>query len=398
MSALDASIAAVSSSVVVTLHGFAHGGEAVGRMPEGKAVFVAHAIPGETVRVNVVEDHKRWCRAELLEVVEPSPDRVAGPCPYFGPGRCGGCTLQHIAPDRRRVLQRQVVVDQLQRIGGIADPAVAAMVPAGDYGYRSRARFSATADGALGFRRHASHDIVPVDRCLLLDEHTHAQRVAAGDDWDGVDFVEVKTGVEGATVVTTAQRTSAVAAGDEVLTEQVAGLRYRVSATSFFQANRQGAETLVRLVRAAAAVEPGRSALDLYAGVGLFAAALLQDGATVTAVEGHPSAAADARSNLAGRATVIEAPVERAVLDLRKRGERFDVVVLDPPRKGAGSRVIDAVARLAGHTIVIVACDPAALGRDAGELTQRGWTLEQAVPVDQFAQTGHIEVVATFRR
>lgn len=395
---VDASIAVVSSPVVVTLHGFAHGGEAVGRMPEGKAVFVAHAIPGETVRVNVVEDHKRWCRAELLEVVEASPDRVVGPCPYFGPGRCGGCTLQHIAPDRRRTLQRQVVVDQLQRIGGIADPAVAAMVPAGEYGYRSRARFSANAEGALGFRRHASHDIVPIDRCLLLDERTHAQRVAAGDAWNGVDFVEVKTGVEGATVVTTAQRATSIAAGDEVLTEQVAGLRYRVSAMSFFQANRQGAETLVALVRAAAAAEPGRTALDLYAGVGLFAAALRQDGATVTAVEGHPSAAADARHNLAGDATVIEAPVERAVRELRKRGERFDVVVLDPPRKGAGKTVIDAVARLAGHTIVIVACDPAALGRDAGALTQRGWTLEQAVPVDQFAQTGHIEVVATFRR
>lgn len=387
----------MSSPVVVTLHGFAHGGEAVGRMPDGKAVFVAHAIPGETVAVRVVSEHKRWCRAELVEVVEPSPDRVTGPCPYFGPGQCGGCTLQHISPPRRRALQRQVVVDQLERLGGIADPPVAEMVPAGEYGYRSRARFSATAEGVLGFRRHASHDIVAVERCLLLDERTHAARVAAGDGWAAAEFVEVKTAAQGTAVVSTAGRTTAIAAGDETLTESVAGLRYRVSATSFFQANRQGAGELVRLVRAGAGVRAGTTVLDLYSGVGLFAAALLADGAVVTAVEGHPVAAEDARHNLGAGADVIAAPVERAVQDLSRRNARFDVVVLDPPRKGAGAAVIDIVANLAARTIIVVACDPAALGRDSRTLAGHGWTLRQAVPVDQFAQTGHVEVVATFQ-
>jgi tRNA/tmRNA/rRNA uracil-C5-methylase (TrmA/RlmC/RlmD family) len=391
-------IAGVSSPVVVTLHGFAHGGEAVGRMPDGKTVFVAHTIPGETVTVRVVSDHKRWCRAELVEILEPSDDRVAAPCPYFGPGKCGGCTLQHISGGRRRTLQRQVVIDQLERLGGISDPPVAAMVPAGDYGYRSRARFSATDAGLLGFRRHASHDIVPVDRCLLLDDPTHAARAAAGDDWPDAEFVEIRTGVEGHTVLATVGSTTRVAAGDRALTEQVAGLRYHVSARSFFQANRQGAEALVRLVRGGAAIQPGTTVLDLYAGVGLFAAALQADGAAVTAVEGHPVGADDARRNLGAGASVITAPVERAVRELHAAERRFDVVVLDPPRKGAGKAVIQTVAALAERVIVVVACDPAALGRDAGVLTRNGWTLHEAVPVDQFAQTGHIEVVATFRR
>ena len=396
MSGADASIAAVSDPVVVTLHGFAHGGEAVGRMPDGKTVFVAHAIPGEQVSVRVVEDRKRWCRAELVEVLVPSEDRVTGPCPYFGPGKCGGCTLQHIAPHRRRTLQRQVVVDQLERLGGIPNPPVDEMVAAGDYGYRSRARFSANDTGALGFRRHASHDVVPVDRCLLLDDATHAARQAAGDAWAEAEFVEVRTGVEGQSVLSTAGRSTTVAAGDDVLTEEVEGLRYRVSATSFFQANRAGAGALVRLVREGAGVEAGTTVLDLYAGVGLFAVALQRDGAVVTAVEGHAAAAADARANLGEAATVVESPVERALRDLA--GRSFDVVVLDPPRKGAGGTVIEAVAELAAQTIVIVACDPAALGRDAGVLARQGWALQRAVPVDQFAQTGHIEVVATFRR
>jgi tRNA/tmRNA/rRNA uracil-C5-methylase (TrmA/RlmC/RlmD family) len=392
------SIAPMPPEVVVTLHGFAHGGEAVGRMPDGKTVFVGHGIPGETVRVRVVQDRKRWCRAELVEVLEPSPDRVAPPCPYFGPGQCGGCTLQHIAPQRRRELQRQVVVDQLERLGRISAPPVTEVVTTGDYGYRSRARFWVGPDGRLGFHRHASHDVVPVDRCLLLDERTHARRRSAGDAWTGTDQVEVRTGVEGEAVIATRGRTIQVAAGPEHLVESVDELRFRVSPRSFFQANRAGATVLLRLVRESVAAAAGDRVLDLYAGVGLFAAGLATDGADVTAVEGHAASAADARHNLPDSAEVLRAPVERTVTRLAAAGATFTAVVLDPPRRGAGQTVIDAVAQLAERVIVVVACDPAALGRDAGHLDRGGWRLDRAVPVDQFAQTGHIEVVATFRR
>lgn len=388
----------MSAPVEVDLHGFAHGGEAVGRLPDGRVVFVAYGIPGERVSVEITEDHKRWTRARLVEVVAPSADRVEPPCPYFGPGACGGCRLQHIAPPRRRVLQRQVVVDQLQRLGRIPDPPVADMVAAGDYGYRNRARFGVTPSGALGFRRAQSTELLPIDRCLLLDEATQALREATGDGFAGAAEVEVRTATTGSAVVVDPSGSAALAAGDGELRHTVGGLTYEVSPTSFFQSNTAGAEILLRLVRAGADIQRGDSALDLYAGVGLFAKGLAADGATVTAVEGTASSAADAQRNLGPTAQVIAAPVERTLPRMLRQRVTFDVVVLDPPRRGAGKDVTGQVAALASRSIVIVACDPAALGRDAGILRERGWSLAEAAPVDQFAQTGHIEVVATFSK
>lgn len=385
----------MSAPVPVDLHGFAHGGEAVGRLPDGRVVFVAYGIPGERVTVEVTEDHKRWARGRLIEVVVPSPDRVPPPCPYFGPGRCGGCRLQHIAADRRRALQRQVVVDQLERLGRITAPPVTDVVPAGEYGYRNRARFGVTGGGDLGFRRAASDDLLPIDRCLLLDDATQSLRDTVVDDLSGAGEVEVRTAASGRAVVADPAKNATLLAGDRHLRHDVGGLTYQVSPTSFFQSNSAGAAVLLRFVREAAAIRAGDTALDLYAGVGLFAGALAADGAVVTAVEGSRASAADARRNLGDGAKVIAAPVERVLPRLRKH-DRFDVVVLDPPRRGAGREVTEAVAGLATRTIIVVACDPAALGRDAGILQDRGWRLVRAVPVDQFAQTGHIEVVATF--
>ena len=385
----------MSAPQIVTLYGFAHGGEAVGRLADGRAIFVAHGIPGETVRVRITETHKRWCRGQLSEVIEASPDRVAPPCPYFGPGRCGGCRLQHIAADRQHQLLRQVVIDQLQRVGHIAEPNVAATLDAGAYEYRSRARFAVTSQGALGFRRHGTHDLIAIDRCLLLDEPTHQQREHAGDAWDDAAEVEVRTAAQGAATVADPATAPRVVQGDKALTEEVGGLRFRVSATSFFQSNRAGATVLLSLVRTYAAVAAGDTALDLYAGVGLFAAGLAADGAAVTAVESHASAARDATHNLPG-ARVVPTSVEAALATMRREGRTFDVVVLDPPRRGAGAQVVEAITAVATRAIVIVACDAATLARDAGTLQAAGWRLREATPVDQFAQTGHVEVVAVF--
>jgi tRNA/tmRNA/rRNA uracil-C5-methylase (TrmA/RlmC/RlmD family) len=394
-----ASIAGVSAPVSVDLHGFAHGGEAVGRLPDGRAVFVAYGIPGETVMVVVTEEHKRWARARLVDVKSASPDRVTPPCPYFGPGQCGGCRLQHIAGARQHDLLRQVVVDQLERLGRIPDPPVEPVVAAGDYGYRTRARFGVvTPAGSLGYRRQATHDLLPIDRCLLLDEPTQQLRDTIGDGHAGASEVEVRTGVRGAAAVADPGTANRLVAGDTAITEVVGNFTFQVSPASFFQSNRRGAAILLDLVRAAASVQAGDTALDLYAGVGLFARGLAADGADVTAVEGAPSSVADAEVNLAGHAVIVAGPVARVVQRLQRAGRRFDVVVLDPPRQGAGRAVIEQVGEVARRTIVVVACDPAALGRDAGILAGAGWQLLRAVPVDQFAQTGHLEVVATFNR
>lgn len=403
----------------VALHGFAHGGEAVGRLGDGRIVFVGHAIPGETVTVALQQERGRWTRGRLVEVLEASPDRVEPPCPYFAPDRCGGCALQHIAPPRRLQLLRQVVSDQLQRLGGVEDPAVTATEAAGEYGYRSRARFGVDLQGRLGFRRANSNALIPIDRCLLLDETAQEVREAAGDGWRGVAEVEVRAASDGTAVVVhpgrrgklptlppndlpvavvTAGGGSKAVRGQPTLVETVGGFRFKVSPTSFFQSNRKGAEILLRLVREAAAVRDGEDALDLYAGVGLFARGLAADGAAVTAIEGHAASAADARTNLHDLADAVHAPVSDAVAALQEAGRIIDVAVLDPPRKGAGTPVVTALAQIIRRTIVYVSCDPAALARDARTLGELGWRLERAVPVDQFAQTASLEVVATFQR
>lgn len=400
------------ASVSLRLTSLAHGGEAVGRLPDGRACFVAGGIPGETVSVRVIQSKRRWARAELVGVVEPSPDRVEPPCPWVG--RCGGCQLQHIAPSRQLELKRQVVVDALERIGHLPDPPVAATVTPGAWplGYRSWARFGVTPEGLLGFRAAASHEVVPIDTCLLLDRATSDLHQSLDQGWSGAEEVVVRTGEDGATVAVhvgaeglaqipdvAAGVTLVAGAGPAVLREPaavtttVAGRPYRISATSFSQAGPAAAEALVEHVLHAAAIEDGDLVVDAYAGIGLFSAALEDAGAQVVAIEQNPVAVADGHAN--STAEVVTGDVAEVLADVARP---VDVVVLDPPRSGAGADVCRGVARLQPRTIVYVACDPAALARDAATLRQDGYGLERAVPVDAFSHTAQIEVVATFAR
>ncbi|QBI19425.1 class I SAM-dependent RNA methyltransferase [Egibacter rhizosphaerae] len=405
----------------ITADGIAHGGEAVGRLADGKACFVAHAIPGETVVVAVEDERKRFARGTAVEVVEPSPHRVTPPCPHFGPGRCGGCRLQHISPAHQAVLLRRIVTEQLERIARLEDPPVAETVRphGGDgLGYRNRARFTPDGSGHLGFHRAASHEVEPVATCPLLEPAAQAAREAAGDTWQGVDAVVVRSDADGHRSIEVhpgddplppltphAPDTALIGTdgpvalrGDPRLREQVGEVSLRVSPTVFFQPSRAGASALTDLVRTEAAVRTGERVLDAYAGVGLFGAALAADGGRVTAVEGDPLATEDALVNLPADAEVITAPVPEAVAELAQDGERFGVVVLDPPRKGAGPESVVALADRCDRTLVYVSCDPAALARDTRALIDHGWRLARATPVDQFTHSAHVEIVARFER
>lgn len=410
----------VSSAVhELDLDGFAHGGEAVGRRADGKACFVGYALPGERVRVEIVEEAKRWSRGRLLEVVQPSAERVEPPCPHFGPQRCGGCQLQHASAEGQERLVARVVREQLERIGRLEAPPVLPTITPAPFAYRTRARFGVDEQGRLGFRRAGTHDLVAIDRCPLLTGPAQALRERAGDHWVGVKEVEVRVGLasgETALVVTpgaggmpglpatddpVALRDDSGATvalrGDPTIHEEVAGRRFRISPASFFQSSVVAAEVLSDLVVEAAAPDAGTRALDLHAGVGLFAAALGRAGAEVVAVEKVAAAAADAWENLADVDAEVIAGDALAVT--RERAEEaVDVVVLDPPRRGAGDRLCRALAATPATTVVYVSCDPAALARDARLLVDAGFRLEQVQPVDQFAQTAAVEAVATFRR
>lgn len=377
----------------VLLHGFSHRGEAVGRLSDGKAVFVPLAIPGERVRVRTTEERSKWARAEVVEVLEASPDRVEPACGHFS--ECGGCALQHIATPRRLALLRQVLVDQLERFGGVVDPPVADIRTAGEWGYRTSARFALDADQRLGFRAARSHRVVPIATCPLLHPRAQALRDEIGEHYTlpSPEVTEVVVRVaaqgEGATLITLPGPSGAP------ITEEVAGLPFKVSPGSFFQQNTIGAEVLLALVREAAAVRPGDRVLDLYAGVGLFARGLAEDGAEVIAVEAGASAVEDARENLADLpAEIWHGDVAEALDEVE---EQVHVVVLDPPRAGAGTAVMRRLAELHPRALIYVSCDPSSLARDTRALTEAGYRLELATPVDQFAQTAHLETVAVFR-
>jgi len=406
----------VSAAVELLVDGITHGGEAVGRLPDGKVCFVPYAIPGERVLVEVVDERARWSRGRVLEVLEASPDRVEPPCVYYGEGRCGGCQLQHIAPQAQAALKRRIVSEQLQRIGGIADPPVAETVTVRPFGYRNGARFAVDAGGRLSFRRAGSHELIAIDRCLLVADEAHSVRQEAGDHWEGAEEVVVRAGLRtgdralvvtpgpagipplppGETPVALLGTDSAVALrGEPTIVEHAAGRDFRISPTAFFQSNTEAADVLAALVGDAAEVEQGELALDLYAGVGLFTAVLADAGADVIAVESAASAAEDARANSPG-VDVRTGDAAAVTAELVAQAEQVDVVVLDPPRKGAPAALCRSIAALGPRVVVYVSCDPAALARDAKVFAGLRYELARAVPVDQFAQTAQIETVATF--
>ncbi len=407
-----------SEIVEVRLTAMAHGGMALGRH-RGQVVFVPYAIPGETVRAEIVEARKQWAHARLVEVLDPSPHRVEPPCPYFGPGRCGGCHFQHIAYEAQVEFKRQVVADQLARIGGLGDVPVADPIGAAEpWSYRNHVQFSVTAEGRLGFLAADSHSVIPVEECLLLDpllddlwsaldmEWPQLRRLslrcgsATGDlmalfELDHYEDFDIEVDFPVSCVLLLASGETVVLMGHSYLMEQVAGRDYRISAGSFFQVNTAGAEALVALVRDLLAPTGDETLLDLYCGVGLFGLALADQVGGVIGVESAPSAAADLEHNAQGLAHVrlLEGRVEDLLPGLAGPTE---LVVLDPPRAGAGERVVGEIARLAPRRIAYVSCDPATLARDARHFTQAGYHLAQVQPVDLFPQTYHIESVALF--
>ena len=423
----------MGSVIELTLDAIAHGGEAIGRHA-GKAIFVPYAIPGEQVRVEIIEDKERWARARLLKVLTPSPDRVTPPCPHFGPDACGGCQWQHIAYPRQAELKQAIVADQLRRLGRIAEPPVADIIALADpestdeapafldYGYRNHTQFALTAEGRVGYRRGASHDVLAIDRCLLLDPRLDDLHAALDVAWPELSGVSLRVGVNTEQALILFESAAAEAPeleldlpaacalltphglqpliGEPHLFEEVAGLRYRISAQSFFQINTAGAAALVDTVLAYAALAPADVVLDLYCGVGLFALALAETAAEVIGIESSPSACDDFACNVGDRqnVTLHEGAVEQVLPALAGQGQRVDVAVLDPPRAGAGPETLQALASLGPRRIVYVSCDPATLARDAIHLAAAGYRLVEAQPVDMFPQTYHVETVARWEK
>ncbi len=402
----------------------APGGHCVARH-EGRVVFVRHALPGERVRARITAGGSaaKFLRADAVEVLEVSPDRVVPPCPYAGPGKCGGCDWQHVALDAQRRLKAAVVAEQLHRLAGVDRQITVEPVPGEEdgLGWRTRVQYAVDADGQVGFRRHRSHEVITVDRCRIAHPGVDATGVTRVR-WPGVDAVEVAAAATGeqAVVVRPTETRGAVrplrlpdvdatsvlvgsgpgarvVRGRRYLTEHAAGRAWRVS-SGFWQVHPGAADVLVAAVLDALQPRAGDRALDLYSGVGLFAGALAEPlGAAggVIAVEGSRAAVADARRNLHDVRSVklVTASVERW---LPHSGlDAVDVVVLDPPRSGARRQVVEQIARLRPRTVAYVACDPAALARDVAYFAAAGYELAAVRAFDLFPMTQHVECVAT---
>jgi 23S rRNA (uracil1939-C5)-methyltransferase len=410
----------MSQFIDLQLSAMAHGGSALGRH-QGQVIFVPYAIPGETVRVELVESRTRWARARLVEILEASPHRVEPPCPYFGAGRCGGCHFQHMAYEAQAEFKGSVVVDQLARIGGLHDANVQDIIGAAEpWGYRNHAQFSLTPEGLLGFLTADTHRVIPVKECLILDpllddlwtaldmEWPQLHRLslrcgsATGDllatfELDHYEDFDIDVDFSVSCVILLADGEAVVLMGNAYLTEYVAGRDYRISAGSFFQVNTAGAEALIALVDDYLAPTQDDVLVDLYCGVGLFGLALAGRAGRVIGIESDPSAIADFRHNAQGleHVELLEGKAQAALPRIK---EAIDLLLLDPPRSGAGAKVVGEMARLAPRRIAYVSCDPATLGRDARHLTECGYRLEEVQPIDLFPQTYHVESVALFTR
>jgi tRNA/tmRNA/rRNA uracil-C5-methylase (TrmA/RlmC/RlmD family) len=396
----------------VTVGPVAHGGHCVARH-EGRVVFVRHSLPGERVVVRVTEDrHPGFCRADAVEVLEASPDRIERPCPYSGPGLCGGCDWQHVAPAAQRQLKAAVVREQLARLAGLDVDLTVEELPGGPLRWRSRARFAVDRSGAAGLRRHRSHDVVVLADCPITVE-TAAQAVLQ-QRWPGAGAVDVSVDSTGAVTTTRLDRrghptsSRVVRPGGElpeepsVRAERRAGGRdWEVEGTGFWQVHPAAADALVAAVAGFAEVRAGETVLDLYAGVGLFGGALAPAAGPegrVVCVESDEAACAAADANLADlpQAEVWQGDVDADGLGelLAELGTAPDVVVLDPPRAGAGPAVSRLLAGTGARAVIYVACDPAALARDVAAFGEAGYRLAAVRGFDAFPMTQHVECVA----
>lgn len=375
--------------IEVRVDRMAHGGAAVGRV-DGQVVFVRGAIPGETVHAEVVRTGRRgrYLEADTVAVLDPSPDRVQPPCPLAGV--CGGCDWQYIAVPRQRRLKAEVLTDQMQRLGGV-DVAVS-VAAAGDVaglGWRTRMRFAAAPDGAWGLRQHRSHEITTVGTCPIATPEVN--RVLAGAPNSAPDQELIAVSQDHGAVRQVLPDGPAA-----TVTHTVDGRTWRMPATGFWQPHIDAPQVLVTAV--APHVRNASHWWDLYCGVGLFAGVLAAPGQRVTAVEGDRAAAETATACLADlpEVQVVRADV-RSWLSRSSAG-RPDVVVLDPPRAGAGAEVCRLLSGTTAGRLVYISCDPAALARDTRTLVADGWALTSLAGYDLFPMSHHVESVAVFDR
>jgi len=386
--------------VQVTIEKVAHGGHFIARH-DGAVIFVRHAIPGENCTIQITSTGSSFNRADVVSVEAPSDFRVEAPCSFANRNGCGGCDFQHISVDHQRTLKSDVIAEQFSRIAKM-DLRVEVEEVGESTHWRTRAIATTDRNGKLGFFKSRSHSIAPVTDCIICVEGMNFSEIASRD-LKGDVRVEINASNTGersiALAPTRGEEKARLTEGPAVLRENVLGRDLEVSQESFWQSHKKAPEVLTQAVLEFAQLKSGEHVLDLYGGVGLFSAAIIDAvGPTghVDLIEGSKVATADAARNFAAFSNITIATGD--VAKLLPRITAADVVVLDPPRDGAGKEVVAHIARLAPRAIVYVACDPAALARDTSYLADHSYSLVKVRAFDLFPMTHHIECVALYAR
>jgi len=393
-------VLAVGDRFITTIEKVAHGGHFIARHL-GAVIFVRHAIPGEEVEIEITGTGSSFNRADVVNVISPSPDRVSAPCQFAHRAGCGGCDFQHISLERQRQLKSEVITEQFMRIAK-RDLQVTVEEVGAPLGYRTRFNAVTTRNGDLGFKQARSNKVVPVSDCRILQPEVKYQELTSRK-WKGDLRVEVTLSSAGERTIATGYsrdetpvRTSE---GPDIGQYSINGFNLEVSQRSFWQSHKLAPAVLTQVVGEFAEIQVGDRVLDLYGGVGLFTSQFLEaigESGQIDLVEGSKSATSDAIRNFAEIKNVNVHTGD--VAKLLPRFSQAEVIILDPPREGAGKEVVLAMVALKPRAIVYVACDPAALARDTTYLREAGFEIAKIRAFDLFPMTHHIETVALFRR
>jgi 23S rRNA (uracil1939-C5)-methyltransferase len=395
-----------------------YGGSGMGRLEDGRAVFIPFTLPGEKVKARVKEEKKGFVMAEVLEILQPSPQRIVPRCPHYG--MCGGCHYQHISYELQVAYKKEIFVEQLQRIGNIEIPFISQVVKSDvAWNYRNALQFHLSPDGNLGFERSNSHKIFEIQEC-------HLPCSVVSETWPQLDFefipgieqVELRQGDDDETLLVLYSQNAIppefvtelpisavhispqgqiVLAGNDHLYISVHGKSLRVSAGSFFQVNQFIAEKMVSILTEKIRLTKEMVILDVYCGVGLFSVFMASLVSRCLGVEGSPSACKDYAFNLDAYDNVelYEGTAEEVLPLLEVKP---NLVLLDPPRSGVERLALDALVRMAPEQLVYTSCNPATLARDAKRLIEAGYKLEESILLDMFPQTFYIESLNLFSK
>ena len=431
----------------VTIEGYGEGGMGVARI-DGRVVFVHGALRGEKCRVLILKTLKSVAFAKVLEVLEPSSERITPDCPYFP--RCGGCTYRHIRYEEELRLKKQRVQDNLSRIGG-SDVTVEEILGAQDtLRYRNKAQYPVSKDGAVGFYRARTHEVIECERCLLvkpvadaaaeaLREYMQSCRVAGYDEKTGRGLVRhlyVRSNAAGESLVcvlvngdklpkedrlvtllrdacpkctgivlgTNTKKGNVILGdryrtlwGSDRLEDTLCGKTFRLSVPSFYQVNRVQAERLYAKAIEFAGLTGQETVLDFYCGAGTITLALSDHAKKVLGAEIVPEAIDDARENAARNgvknAEFFCGDASDVAKKLARENLRPDVITVDPPRKGLAADVVESIAEMQPQRVVYVSCDSATMARDVKRLADLGYTAQRACAVDMFPRADHVETV-----